>query len=102
MMRGGGRRKGPTMAMYVIERNYAERIEPHLGAFEDLNRVNDAEGVRWLYSFLSLDQRKTYCLYEAASAEVILSAAALAGVPADRVVEVVGRVTPDGQLSPVV
>jgi len=88
--------------LFVIEREYAERVEPYLGAFEELNEINSAEGVRWLFSFLSLDRRKTYCLYEAPTAEMILSAAAAAGLPADSVVEVVGRVMPTGALEPVV
>lgn len=90
------------MPLYVIERNYAERVTPFLGAFEELNEINEKEGVRWLYSFLSLDRRKTYCLYEAPNTELILSAAAAAGLPADSVVEVVGRVLPTGALEPVV
>ncbi|MEN5072324.1 DUF4242 domain-containing protein [Isoptericola cucumis] len=90
------------MPLFVIEREYAERVEPYLGAFEELNEINANEGVRWLYSFLSLDRRKSYCLYEAPTAEMILSAAAAAGIPADRVVEVVGRVLPSGALEPVV
>ncbi|OLT45988.1 DUF4242 domain-containing protein [Cellulosimicrobium sp. CUA-896] len=90
------------MPLFIVEREYAERVEPYLGAFEGLNEVNATEGVRWLFSFLSLDRRKTYCLYEAPTAEMILSAAAAAGIPADRVVEVVGRVLPTGALEPVV
>ncbi|MEV0892622.1 nickel-binding protein [Promicromonospora sp. NPDC050262] len=90
------------MPLYVIERTYAERVEPYLGAFEKLNEINANEGVRWLYSFLSLDHRKSYCLYEAPTAELILSAAAAAGIPADRVVEVAGRILPSGALEPVV
>jgi hypothetical protein len=87
--------------LFVIERTYAERVEPYLGAFEELNEINANEGVRWLYSFLSLDHRKSFCLYEAPTAEIIMSAAAAAGIPADRVVEVVGRVLPSGALDPV-
>ncbi|WP_285107246.1 DUF4242 domain-containing protein [Promicromonospora sp. MEB111] len=90
------------MPLYVIERTYAERVEPYLGAFDKLNEINANEGVRWLYSFLSLDHRKSYCLYEAPTAELILSAAAVAGIPADRVVEVAGRILPSGALEPVV
>jgi hypothetical protein len=47
-------------------------------------------------SFLSADKRKTYCLYEAESAEAILRAAARAGLPADVITEVTARVMPDG------
>ncbi len=90
------------MPLFVIERSYAKRVEPYLGAFEELNEINENEGVRWVYSVRSLDRRKTYCLYEAPNAELILSAAAAAGLSADNVVEVVGRVLPSGALEPVV
>ena len=53
-----------------------------------LKEINDTNGVNWLFSFLSADRRKTYCLYEAPSAEAIREAARLAGLPADVVVEV--------------
>ncbi|WP_421740526.1 DUF4242 domain-containing protein [Cellulomonas sp.] len=87
------------MPYFLIERNYAQDVEPYLGAFDDINRINDTEGVRWLYSFLSLDRRKTFCLYEAPSADVIRRAAVAAGLPADVVVELTGTVTPDGALA---
>jgi hypothetical protein len=37
--------------------------------------VNNDVGVCWLYSFLSADEKKTYCLYEVPSAELIREAA---------------------------
>ncbi|WP_253866847.1 DUF4242 domain-containing protein [Mycobacterium asiaticum] len=83
----------------MIERNYAEVLEPTLDAVDGINRINAEEGVRWLYSFLSADKRKTYCLYEAPSPEAIKSAAARAGLPADVVVEVSNRIMSDGAFS---
>jgi hypothetical protein len=53
-------------------------------------------------SFLSADRRKSYCLYEAESAEAITRAARAAGIPADVVVEVSSRVLPDGSFTDVV
>ena len=44
--------------------------------------------MRWLFSFLSADQRRTYCLYEAPSPDAIMAAAGRANIPADAVVEV--------------
>jgi hypothetical protein len=43
---------------------------------------------------------KTYCLYEAPSAQAIRSAAERAGLPADVIVEVAHRVQADGSLVP--
>lgn len=87
------------MPIFMIERNYAEELEPSLEAADGITRINDQEGVRWLSSFLSADKRKTYCLYQAPSPEAIRSAAVRAGLPADVIVEVSGRVTPTGALT---
>lgn len=84
------------MPVFMIERRYAEEIEASAADADRLHRINDEEGVRWLYSFLAADKRKTYCLYEAPSPDAIRRAAARAGVPADVVVEVSERIFPDG------
>ena len=84
------------MPIFMVERNYAEQLEPSIEGADGINRLNAEEGVRWLYSFLSADRRKTYCLYESPSPEAIRSAAARAGLPADVIVEVTDRLTPDG------
>jgi hypothetical protein len=47
-----------------------------------------------VFSFLSADRHRSYCLYEAPSPEAIVSAAKRAGIPADAVVEV-DRVSAD-------
>ena len=64
------------MPVFVIERRYAEQIDPNADDVREINEINADEDVRWLMSFLSADKRKTYCLYEAESAEAILRAAA--------------------------
>ena len=87
------------MPIFMVERNFAEELEPSFEVADGINRINDQEGVRWLYSFLSADKRKTYCLYEAPSPEAIRTAAARAGLPADVVVEVTDRLMPDGGVS---
>jgi Protein of unknown function (DUF4242) len=85
--------------IFMVERDFAEDLEPTLDVADGINRINDQEGVRWMYSFLSADKRKTYCLYEAPSPEAIRTAASRAGLPADVIVEVNRRVMPDGTLS---
>jgi uncharacterized protein DUF4242 len=89
------------MAVFMIERRYADQLEVTADIAEGINRINDEEGVRWLYSFLSADKRKTYCLYEAPSAEAILRAATRAGLPADVIVEVTDTIQADGSRIPV-
>ncbi len=76
------------MPTYVIERSFAEQLDLTHGDVELIEAANAEEGVRWLFSFLSADRRRSYCLYEAPSAEAILAAARRAGVPADKVIEV--------------
>jgi len=88
--------------IYMIERNFADQLELSAESVRAVGEVNDREQVSWLMSFLSADRRKSYCLYEADSAEAIIRAARAAGLPADVVVEVSSRVLPDGSLTEVV
>jgi Protein of unknown function (DUF4242) len=76
------------MPLYVIERTFAEQLELTDDDVKLIEEVNADEGVRWLFSFLSADRRRSYCLYEAPSAEAIMSAAKRANIPADAVVEI--------------
>ncbi|WP_173923370.1 DUF4242 domain-containing protein [Agromyces sp. Marseille-P2726] len=89
------------MPYYIIERNYLNEVVTPVENAPNVNLINDEEDVRWLFSFLSVDRRKTYCLYEAPSMEAIRVAAMRAGLPADVITEVTGRVMPDGVLVPV-
>ncbi len=81
------------MPLYVIERSFADQLDLSDEDVELIEEVNGDEGVRWLFSFLSADRRRTYCLYEAPSPEAIRAAARRADVPADEIVEV-GPATP--------
>ena len=76
------------MPRYLIERNFAEQLEITKEAVQNVNQINDEEGVKWLFSFLSPDKRKTYCLYEAPNADAIRAAARRANIPANTVIEV--------------
>ena len=81
------------MPLFIIERNFAEKIQ--LDQNDEVTlKVNEEVGVKWLYSFLSLDKKKTYCLYEAPNAEAVYEAARRANVPADTVIEVDSPVGP--------
>ena len=88
-----------AVPIFLVERRFAEDLEASAEAADRINRINEEEGVRWLYSFLSADKRKTYCLYEAPLADAIRRAASRAGLPADAVIELGGRVLPDGSLA---
>jgi hypothetical protein len=76
------------MARFIIERNFAEKLEMTKSDADRILRINDDAGVKWIFSFLSADKKKTYCLYEAPSADAIRDAARRANVPADIIIEV--------------
>lgn len=76
------------MPLYVIERTFAEDLELTGDDVRLIDEINSDEGVHWLFSFLSADRRRTYCLYEAPSPEAIRVAAGRGNLPADAIVEV--------------
>ena len=76
------------MPLYVIERTFADQLELTGTDVRQIEEINEQEGVRWLFSFLSADRRRTYCLYEAPSMDEIVEAARKANIPVDSVVEV--------------
>jgi len=76
------------MPVYMIERTFAEQLDLSSDDVNLIEEINADEGVRWLFSFLSADRRRSYCLYEAPSPEAIIAAARRANVPADTVIEV--------------
>ena len=76
------------MPLYVIERNFAEQLENDAEGVRQVEEINADEGVRWVFSFLTADKLKSYCVYEASSPDAILAAARRAGLPADVIVEV--------------
>jgi hypothetical protein len=81
------------MSLFLIERQFADALQLDAGSVATIKAVNSDLGVNWLFSFLSADRKKTYCLYEAPGADAIREAARLAHLPADIVIEV-------SQLSP--
>ncbi len=82
------------MPLYLIERSFAEQLDMTSDDVKLLEEINADEGVSWMFSFLSADRNRTYCLYEAPSPNAILTAAKRAGIPADVVTEV-SRITAD-------
>jgi hypothetical protein len=76
------------MPLYVIERTFAEQLELTSDDVRQIEDANQDVGVSWLFSFLSADRHRSYCLYEAPSAEEIMVAARRANVPVDQIVPV--------------
>ena len=76
------------MSLYVIERHFADQLEFTPEAVAGVRRIDNEIGLHWLFSFLSADKKKTFCLYEANSPEAIREAARRANLPADVITEV--------------
>src|SRR5688500_17977765 len=85
----------PSMPQFLIERNFAERLEVTKDTASSIKQVNDELSLRWVFSFLSADKKKTYCLYEAPSAEAIREAAKRLNIPADKIIELGGQLRPE-------
>jgi hypothetical protein len=72
----------------MIERNFAEQVQMTPEVKAAIKQVSADVGVNWLFSFLSADKKKTYCLYEAENPELIREHARRLNVPADVIIEV--------------
>lgn len=83
------------MALFMIERDFAAELNLDSDAVRAVEEINADCGVKWLYSFLSADKRKTYCLYEALNSEALRLAARKANLPADAIIELTGQVRPE-------
>jgi hypothetical protein len=80
---------------FLIERNFAEQLEVNAEIASAIKEVNDELSLRWVFSFLSADKKKSYCLYEAPNAEAIREAAKRLNIPADTIIELSGEVRPE-------
>lgn len=76
------------MPLYLIEGNFAEQVAFTREAIKGAVPIIVDEGNRWLFSFLSADKKKMYCLYEAPNAETIIAARKRLGMPADVIIQV--------------
>lgn len=63
------------MPLYIIEREFAEQLDLSGEDVRLIEDVNADEGVSWVFTFLTADRRRSYCLYEAPSPEAIIAAA---------------------------
>jgi len=81
------------MPRYLVERTYPDQFDIPLDE-DGVQRcqtilANDAvEHVTWLYSYVSLDKRKTIWVCDAPAPEAVRRAAQRNGLPLDRITEV--------------
>ena len=81
------------MARYIVERTFPHGFEVAMneqGAQVCLAIIeqNSCDGVTWLQSFVALDHKKSFCLYDGPDPEAIRRAASRNNLPVDRISEV--------------
>ena len=81
------------MPRYIVERTFADGwgipltdagVQICLGVVDR----NADVGVTWLFSFVSEDKQKTFCVYDGPNPEAIRQAARRNGLPVDRITRV--------------
>ena len=70
----GDTKEAKTMHRYVVERTFPNGLEIPINAEGQnmcLNVVltNSEEQVTWVHSYVTMDKKKTFCIYDAPSAD---------------------------------
>jgi hypothetical protein len=78
---------------YLVERSFPDGLEIPVnmeGSKMCLNVVsnNAEENVTWVHSYVTMDKKKTFCIYDAPSPEAIRKSAEKNGLPVDNIIEV--------------
>jgi hypothetical protein len=77
------------MPRYIVQRTFADGLEiPIADTCQRVVERNADEGVTWLHSYVSEDQRTSFCVYDAPSPEAIRKTAARNGLPVDQITRV--------------
>jgi hypothetical protein len=76
------------MPRYVVERTFPEGRPIASGWDGAAVERNAEEGVTWIHSYVSEDERRTFCVYHAPTPEAIRKAAARNAIPVDRITHV--------------
>jgi len=75
------------MPLFFVERDFAQQLALTDDDVRLIDEVAGGEGVRWLFSFLSADRRRTYCLYEAPSVTALTAASDRSELPTHAIIE---------------
>lgn len=78
---------------YLVERTFPNGLNIPLDQVgKDLCLTvvsNNAEdNVTWVHSYVTLDKKKTFCIYDAPSPDAIRKSAKVNGLPVDKIIEV--------------
>jgi Protein of unknown function (DUF4242) len=81
------------MPRYLVVRTFPEGLsfpvgQPGRDAAAGVTANNITEGVSWAHSYVTTDDRKTYCVYDGPNPEAIRTVAERNGLPVDEVIEV--------------
>lgn len=81
------------MPRYVVERTFPDGLgipasPDGAEACREVVQRNSDAAVTWIHSYVSVDDRTTFCVYEAPSPEAIRKAAARNSLPVDRITQV--------------
>jgi hypothetical protein len=81
------------MSRFIVERAFHEGLtlpanDAGASACGRIVGGNAECGVTWIHSYVTADNSKTYCVYDAPSPEAIRQVAPRNGLPVDRIVEV--------------
>ena len=81
------------MPRYLVERTFQLDFNiPDPGVSEHdrllFTENNSIAGVEWVSSFVTLDRKKSYCIYDAPTPEALRQAAIRNRLPVDRITEV--------------
>ena len=81
------------MARFMVERTFPDGLEIPMNdkgvqACTSVVGTNAELGVTWVHSYVTEDHKKTFCIYDAPSAEAIRKAAKLNQLPADHITPV--------------
>jgi hypothetical protein len=81
------------MPRYLVERTFPDGLGLTADAAgakvaAGVVATNAEDGVTWIHSYVSLDKRTTWCVYDGPSPESIRSAAGRNSLPVDRITQV--------------
>jgi hypothetical protein len=81
------------MPRYLVERVFPDGLAIPMtdeGARVCLDVIgnNKADDVTWIHSYVTVDRKRTFCIYDAPSADAIRSAAKRNNLPLDNIIEV--------------
>ncbi|MGH8946967.1 MAG: DUF4242 domain-containing protein [Acidimicrobiia bacterium] len=81
------------MPRYLVERTFSDPFMVASGPggrklLLSMIACNSDRDVTWFHSYVSLDRRRTFCVYDAPSPEAVRLTAQSNGLPVDRIIEI--------------